>query len=82
MGDRDKKVPSTSSLGKVKREKSEEVKIFDRRIIVWVKEFESGSQRTGSFFADKNKMWLTKNNSELRKMIQRLEEEVKKKDKY
>lgn len=73
----DKKMPDLRMLGKVKKEDQEEVTLFERKIIVWIKEFESGVQRTGAFFADKNRIWLTKQNIELRRKIQELESKLK-----
>jgi hypothetical protein len=79
MSSSPKKMPDLRMLGKVKKEDEKTISIFGRRLVVWVKEFESGVQRCGAFFADKNRTWLTKQNKELRKKIQELEERLKKK---
>jgi len=67
--------------GKVKKEEEREFEIFNRKLIVWVREFESGLQRCGVFFADKNREFLIKQNMDLRKKIQELEAKLEEKDK-
>ena len=64
--------------GKVVKEEQKMLKIFEREIIVWVKEFDSGLQRVGAFFADRNKAFLTKQNMELRTKVQELEKLIAK----
>ena len=63
--------------GKIKKEEEKMITLFEREIIVWVKEFDSGLQRVGAFFADRNKSFLTKQNIELRKKVQELEDKIK-----
>ena len=68
------------TFGKVTREKQKTVTMFEREVLVWVKEFESGLQRVGAFFVDRNRAYLTKQNMKLRVKVQELEEELSKKN--
>ena len=63
------------------KEKNAELRMFDRDIIVWVKEYKTGLQRVGAYFAARNKSYLVKHNMELRKKIRELENQLKDKGK-
>lgn len=62
---------------KIVKEETKEITILNREIAVWVREYDSGVQRVGAFFVDRNRTYLTRQNILLRKRIQELEEKLK-----